>query len=98
MKKILLTVLDPYTDLPWKSMGNVLIWSLRLYSLVLAPYLAVIVTGLVFMVLTGIGDFYGLIDFTRAYFYDGYFLFTAWRIHLVIFIFCIVININEELK
>lgn len=98
IKKILLAVFEPYTDLPWKTFGNVLLWSLKLFSLILVPYFAVIITGLVFMLLIGEGILYGVLNFTRAYFYDGVFLFTAWRVHLVIFIICIFICINEELK
>ena len=98
IKNIVLMLFEPYITLPWKSVGNVLFWSLKLYSLALVPYISLIVTGLMFMLLTGTGNLYGFVDFTRAYFYDGWFLFTAWRIHLTIFIFCVIICINEELK
>lgn len=98
LKKILLTVLVPYITLPWKEVGNVLIWSLKLYIFILIPYFAAIVTGLLLMLLTGDGNLYGIPHFTRAYFYDGHFIFTAWRIHLTYFIVCVFIVINEEFK
>lgn len=98
MKELFKNMFSIWFELPYKEIGNILFWSLRLYSLALIPYIAGIITGLMFMLLTGTGNLYGLLDFTRAYFYDGYFLFTTWRIHLVFFIFCVVVCINEELK
>lgn len=98
IKQILSVIIEPYVTLPWKSIGDVLFWSLRLYSFVLIPYITIILFGLMFMLLTGTGYLYGIVDFTRAYFYDGYFIFITWRIHLVFFISCVLSSINEELK
>lgn len=98
IKEILSVIIEPYVTLPWKSIGDVLLWSLKLYSLVLIPYITIILIGLLFMLLTGTGNLYGIVDFTRIYFYDGYFIFITWRIHLVFFICCLLASINEELK
>lgn len=95
MKKLLSIIIEPYKDIPWKKVLDVIIWSLKLFSIVLVPYLTFIIVSLFLMLLTGRGELYSLLVFTRSYFYDGYFVFTAWRIHLSLFILCIIFIIRE---
>ena len=105
MKKLIenikLILFEPYKDLPWKNIGNVLRWSCKLYLLVLAPYLTAVFTGTLLSILFGgFTDFISNVpNFTIKYFYDGYlFNLIAWRAHLFWFTLCFLININEELR
>lgn len=87
-------------ELPYKEIGNVLLWSCKLYLLILAPFLTIVLTVALFSILFGgfMDAVLCLPDFTRAYFYDGQFLdFIAWRVHLNWFVVCVLICINEEL-
>jgi len=86
-----------WLELPWRNILSILIWSFKLYLLVLAPYLTVIITSVLLGIL--IGDFPDLISFTQNYFYNGQFLhFIAWRVHLTYFVFCVGVNIFKELE
>jgi hypothetical protein len=99
MKQIFKDMFSMWFELPYKEFFNILFWSFKLYLLVLAPYLTIITVGSLLFILFG-GENYieGIWSFTRAYFYDGHILnFIAWRVHLTWFVFCMLININEEL-
>jgi hypothetical protein len=105
MKKLIENIgsilFEPYKDLLWKNINNVLLWSLKLYSLVLAPYLTAVFIGTLLSILFGgFTDFISNIpNFTVKYFYDGHlFNLIAWRVHLFWFVLCLLININEELR
>lgn len=72
------------------DLGTRLIVAAHLWCIVLVPYLTLMFVIFIFSLLFGKLP-HGLWDFTRAYFYDGTWLyFTAWRIHLVIYIFCLI--------
>ena len=100
MKEIFKDMFSMWFELPYKEFGNVLLWSFKLYLLVLAPYLAMVLTVLLLSILFGgtIDVISNFPDFTRAYFYDGQVLdFIAWRVHLTWFVICVLICLNEEL-
>lgn len=92
MKKIF----SVWFELPYKKAGNTLLWSCKLYTLILVPYLAFVLT--VIFVSFLFGGFFDILGFTRAYFYDGQVLdFISWRVHLTWFVVCVLICLNEEL-
>lgn len=98
MKELFKNTFSMWLNFPYKKFGHVLLWSCRLYLLILAPYLAMVFTVLLLSIL--LGGFLNVIDnipsFTVAYFYNGEVLnFVAWRVYLTWFIVCILISINE---
>jgi hypothetical protein len=98
MKQLFRNVFSMWFDFPYKEVFNFLLWAFKLYLLVLAPYLTVVVLGFIFSILCGGNFIDGVLSFTRAYFYDGYLLdFIAWRVHLTWLIVCFFICLNEEL-
>ena len=76
---------------------NHLIIAAQLWFITLSLYFSVIFTTSFLFILTGREDFLNSIsDFTIAYFYDGMFLgFIAWRIHLAIYFFCLLLTFND---
>lgn len=99
MKELFKNIFSVWFELPYKEVGNILLWAFKLYLLVLSPYLTLIsVSSLLFILCSGTNYFEGIWSFTRAYFYDGYMLdFVAWRVHLTWFVICFFICLNEEL-
>ena len=72
------------------DIGTRLFVAAHLWCIVLVPYLTMMFVTLILSLLFGVLP-HGLWDFTRAYFYDGtWFYFTAWRIHIVIYIMCLI--------
>jgi hypothetical protein len=105
MKEVTLRILNLCWDnsplkIIYSSLPNILhrlIIAFQLWCLNLSLYFTMLVTVLFFCILTGEGGFItGSLEFTKAYFYNGYFLgFLAWRIHLSYFLFCILTTIRE---
>lgn len=79
----------------WRLPLNTLLWSVKLYCLALAPYLAMCTVLLLFSILSG--ELFDFISFTRKYFYDGVVFnkIEMWRIHLAWFVACVLINIDK---
>jgi len=106
MKEVLKSVLTQIKNAIWipniskDELLDVLAYPIlaaQLWCLNLVIYVSVIITGTVFAFLLGgqMVSLQMLSDFTRAYFYDGVFIFEAWRIHLLFYIFCLLLTFRD---
>lgn len=105
MKEIIIKTFNTiYESSPLKVIINILpeaayhlVLAAQLWFITLSLYFSVVITAVFLSILAGSEDFINcLVDFTRAYFYDGTFLgFVAWRIHLTIYAFCVLLTFND---
>lgn len=105
MKEIILkTLKDTYLASPLSDIIRILpdavahlVLAAKLWTINLSLYLSIIVSAIFLSILTSRVDFLEhILDFTRAYFYDGTFLdLVAWRIHLSIYLICLLLTFND---
>lgn len=104
MKELLLHTLKTMFPIPLEDVkeffsGSLtrLILAAHLWCITLGVYLIMIIMMILICFLFGKWDNFlkGILDFTRAYFYDGtFFYFLAWKLHLVFFCGCFLAS-NE---
>lgn len=105
MKELILKILkDIYLASPLVTIVRILpdvithlVLAAQLWLINLSLYLSIVASAIILSILVGRLDFLEyVLDFTRAYFYDGtFFNLVAWRIHLTIYLICLLLTFND---
>lgn len=79
------------------DVASYLILAAQLWCINLSYYFSIILITVFLWILTGTNGLSDcILDFTRAYFYDGTLLdISAWRIHLTMYLFCLLMTFND---